>query len=103
MLTIWARDTFGNVRVDSVAEVFQLQVTGLYTGTDYGAHASVSLSEGMYQVSFMFEIVEAYEIQVLFNGDDIVGSPVSNIDVLHGLVQALYSDLLDETDILIAG
>ena len=54
-------------------------------------------------MSFMFEIVEAYEIQVMFGGADIVGSPVDNIDILHGLVQARYSDLFDETNVLISG
>lgn len=32
-----------------------------------------------------------------------MGSPVLNIDVLHGLVQARYSDLLEEYSPLIAG
>ena len=34
----------------------------------------------------MFEIVEAYTIAIFFDGTQIVGSPVTNIDVLHGLV-----------------
>ena len=38
VLTIWARDVFTNLRTASVSDVFQLAVTGLYTGTDYGAH-----------------------------------------------------------------
>ena len=62
VLTIWARDTFENLRVASVAETFGLVVTGLYTSTDYGTHAAISLGAGLYQASFMFEIVEAYKI-----------------------------------------
>ena len=40
---------------------------------------------------------------MIFNGAEIKGSPVENIDVLHGLVQARYSDLLDEQNVLVAG
>ena len=75
----------------------------MYTGADYGTHSAVSQGSGLYQVTFMFEIAEAYEINVLFGGSDIKGSPVDNIDVLVGLVQARYSDLLEEVAELTAG
>lgn len=68
ILTIWARDTFENLRKASVADVFTLTVTGMYTGTDYGNHEAVSLGQGLYTVDYMFEIVEAYKIEVKFGG-----------------------------------
>lgn len=34
----------------------------MYSGTDYGTFDSVSLDDGLYEVRFMFEIVEAYSI-----------------------------------------
>lgn len=48
----------------------------------------MNIGAGLYQVSYMFEIVEAYQINVLFGGNDIdiIQTPVGLIDILHGLV-----------------
>lgn len=102
-ITVDARDEFTNFRYDSAADDFELTLTGQTSGTVYGPFSFTDNTDGTYSVSFMFEIVEAYTVSVTLGGTDVVGSPIPNVDVFHGHVQAYYSDLVSSETPITAG
>jgi hypothetical protein len=90
-ITATARDEFENLRLNIESE-FTLKVIGLHTGNEYEA-TSTPLGHGDYLLTFMFEVVDDYQLRVLLNDEDIVGSPTAEVVVHPSDVQAKYSRL----------
>jgi hypothetical protein len=66
--------------------VFTLSLTGQTTGQNYGPFTAVSNSDGSYNVTFQFTKVQAYTIHIKLGANEILGSPVANINVFAGNV-----------------
>lgn len=80
-----------------------MRLQGQTSGTVYGPFNAANSGPGLYSVSFKFTIVESYTVSILFAGGHIKGSPVTNIEVFHSLVQARYSPLIESQSVITAG
>ena len=104
-IIITARDEFSNLRY-STDDTFTMELTSQNADVQIlsGPIEAISQGDGTYFVSFMFETVEAYTIQIKLDWtDQIAGSPVTNVDVFASDVQAIYSSLYEKSAEIVAG
>lgn len=62
-ITVTARDEFSNLRLNDDSE-FILKIIGLHTGNEYQT-LSTALGQGNYLLTFMFEVVDDYQLRVM--------------------------------------
>ena len=53
-----------------------------------------STAPGQYLLEFPFTLVDDYEVRITLAGEQVQGSPIPEIQVVHSPVQAQYSDLI---------
>jgi hypothetical protein len=83
--------------------VFTLSLTGQTTGQNYGPFTAVSNQDGSYNVTFQFTKFQAYTLNVNLGANDILASPVTNVNVFAGNVEAYYSNLVSKQSTFTAG
>jgi hypothetical protein len=89
-ITVTARDVFNNLR-GSIDDDFTLTVHGQNTGLISGPNSTVTQNDGTYYIEWQFEIVDHYTIDLIYDSQHILGSPVTDIKVVESDVQAYYS------------
>ena len=65
----------------STNDGFYLYLKGQTTGQVYGPIPATKYLDGSYNVTFQFTKVQAYTINIKLGSNDIVGSPITNINV----------------------
>lgn len=83
--TIIAKDAYGNIRIASIAEVFTVTLTETTTLVS-AALSTSSNGDGTYSVSYQLQTTGTYTLSVQFSATDLLGTPVSGIEVSVGTV-----------------
>ena len=100
LFLIEAKDLNGNLRSASTAETFTVAFTVNSVATSV---TPTSNTNGTYTVSHMFTTSGTYTLSVQFGGTDLSGTPVNNIEVSVGTVQAVNSLLSTSSASITAG
>ena len=100
IFTIESRDAYGNLRIASTTDVYNVKMT---SSSNTFSVTPVSAGQGKYTVTSVLTVAETYTLTVDISGISAISSPVIGIIVSPGLAQAKKSAFISSTTPITAG